>query len=633
MEPTDIVYDICRHYVADSAGTLGPELSAQVLGCIRSRNVSSLASISNRFDPVLHGHHVLRVLLQVEALVKKCDVFSDEKCSEVGFAAFLESEEICRLTNERLDCFFDLEEGNPLRAKVQRVCDIVTSTLGPRSSFIEMLPSLVRVTNGATAAHPRKRSGGVDRLKRTMYATARSHPYLKALSTFWGYSINFRKIHHNRVELVPKNWKTHRTIACEPEGNIALQLAFDSFCKRKLRSRLNIDLSDQSRNQRLAQESSVHGKLCTVDLKAASDRLSLNIVHLLFPREWVDFFLDTRSPCWKADNGDLIPYHKLSSMGNGYTFTIETLVFAAICKSLGSKEFSVYGDDIIIETELYADLVDLLSYLGFEVNQEKSHVSIPCLFPRVEDHDGILPESRYRLDSGAASDLSDAASGNQSEGANRQLPYGSRPDEIRHGVESWLSGIMSKRLVAEGPLVSYGCYRESCGVHAAGGVDITPLFLKSLSTKRDLILLVNNIISFGTMGGALWEYTQKLILEYNLPLGPPVLDTSACVFIDVSSCYRLRLIRTFRDKKGFGPWQPAFKALLPKAREVRCYDSRALFLWFLHRRRTPFESSRHTLGTNKFRSKWVRYRPAMADIMGGTVRLYWWTESLLARKG
>jgi len=520
---------------------------------------------------------------------------------------------------------------------VERIQTIVEDTLGPVDTFLAELPQHVRITNGATAAHPRSKSGGAARLKRTMYATERSHPYLRALAAYWGYTFNFRKIHHNRVELVPKNWKTHRTIACEPEGNIALQLAFDSFCKRKLRSRLKIDLSDQSRNQRLAHESSVHGKLCTVDLKAASDRLALNVVHLLFPRGWVDYFLATRSPCWKASDGALKPYHKLSSMGNGYTFTIETLVFAAICKSLGSKEFSVYGDDIIIETELYEPLVEMLSYLGFEVNQEKSHVSMP----RVGSWSQSLPAVPRLLRHG----LEDSKGQSSPSGEPvLLLPFGSssygnasddESGDLHRELEHWLRGVVEACLEDKctKPASTYGCYRESCGVHSFGGFAITPLFLRSLSTKRDWILFMNNIMSFGSLGGALWEYATRLIAELNLPLGPPVLDTASCVFIDVWDCYRLGLIRTFPEGKGFGPWQPAFKALIPRAKDVRCYDSRALFLWFTNRRSIPYEGSRHSLGTLKYRSKWVRYRPVMADAVGGSVRLYWWTETLLARKG
>jgi hypothetical protein len=70
-------------------------------------------------------------------------------------------------------------------------------------------------------------------------------------------------------------------------------------------------------------------------------------------------------------------YAKFSSMGNGSTFSIETIVFAAACASLGSVAFSVYGDDIIIEQALATPLIELLEYLGFIINRDKSYIDGP----------------------------------------------------------------------------------------------------------------------------------------------------------------------------------------------------------------------------------------------------------------
>jgi hypothetical protein len=627
MEPSNVVYDVCRHYVTDFADVLGSEITSTILGHLRSRSISSLTNVSVLFDPVLHGHYVFKILLQVEALFKKCDIFSDEKCSSVAFAAFLESEEICRTTNERLDDFYSPNTDIWIREVIEKMQLIIAFTLGSRKQFTDELPRLVKVTNGATATHPRAKSGGFARLRRTMYATPRSHPYLKALSKFWGYSINFRSIHHNRVELVPKNWKTHRSIACEPEGNSALQLAFDSFCKRQLKIRLNTDLSDQSRNQRKALESSVHGKLCTVDLKAASDRLALNVIHLLFDREWVDFFLATRSPRWKFGDAPSMAYHKLSSMGNGYTFTVETLVFAAACKALGSHEFSVYGDDIIIEVELYERLMALLAYLGFEINREKTHATVPTFLC-----DG-LPSNQSAIRTLGLTQTTNSRVGDNRDDLFAGLDYGARNRFRDEGSLALVNSYISDSSGPGSPANTYGVYRESCGVHAWGGHIITPFYLRSLKSKQDWVLMVNNMASLGTLGGSLWNYLQEIILKVNLPLGPPVLNTAACVFIDVHSCYRLKLIRTLRKKRAWSPYIPVYRSLVNKGREIRCYDSRALFFWFLNRRNRPFESSRYSLGTHKSKSKWVRYSPAMADLVGGSVHLHWWTETLLARKG
>jgi hypothetical protein len=107
----------------------------------------------------------------------------------------------------------------------------------------------------------------------------------------------------------------------------------------------------------------------------ASDTLAYNTVAWLFPQSWVKVLSDFRSKqavVGKGSDRFVVNYAKFSSMGNGATFTIETLVFAAACRAVGSKAYSVYGDDIIIEADLYAKLVRLLKFFGFSTNADKS---------------------------------------------------------------------------------------------------------------------------------------------------------------------------------------------------------------------------------------------------------------------
>lgn len=64
-----------------------------------------------------------------------------------------------------------------------------------------------------------------------------------------------------------------------------------------------------------------------------------------------------------------------SSMGNGYTFELETLIFAALAHACGGKvgqDTFVYGDDILVPTEISADVLALLRYSGFTPNQKKT---------------------------------------------------------------------------------------------------------------------------------------------------------------------------------------------------------------------------------------------------------------------
>jgi hypothetical protein len=204
-----------------------------------------------------------------------------------------------------------------------------------------------------------------------LHATHGAEPYLNALYRFYGFNApKIVPVKSNRVELVPKNWKTDRTIACEPEGNLPLQLAFDTYAKRRLR-RFGINLSDQSANQKRAREASIKDDSVTVDFKAASDTICFNSVAWLFPWDWFKYLCALRSPNYRGAFGEG-KYQKFSSMGNGSTFCIETLIFAAACYAVGSKDFLVYGDDVILEKEFYSDYIRLTRFLGFTINEAKS---------------------------------------------------------------------------------------------------------------------------------------------------------------------------------------------------------------------------------------------------------------------
>jgi hypothetical protein len=379
METTTVIYGICRDYVLDFQTTLGVELTNRILGHLRSRNLAKLCSLSDLFEPDYHGPFVLKCLLQVEAFFKKNDQFVDEeRCMAAARTSFLDAELRCAETNLRLEQFyFNQDAMHPdLRRWMARMESDISRTLGTFDQFFEDFPRRIRVTGGASATRSRRDSLPYLKIRKKLDASPDAVPYLAALSTHYGYgAVRVRSVNWNRVEAVSKNWKTHRLIACEPEGNIPLQLAFDDYVKERLRTFMDVDLSDQSKNQRLAELSSrsdgMSKPLATVDMKAASDTLALNAVAWLLPRDWFTYIMDIRSSHYRSPWG-IGEYSKFSSMGNGCTFGLETLIFAAACRAIGSREYSVYGDDIIVEQNLYDDLKTLLNFIGFAINEDKT---------------------------------------------------------------------------------------------------------------------------------------------------------------------------------------------------------------------------------------------------------------------
>jgi len=204
-----------------------------------------------------------------------------------------------------------------------------------------------------------------------------------------GYPINvedfwskvLKVVRHSRVATVPKSAEIDRTICIEPLLNVYLQLGVDGIIRSRLKKRWGYDLNDQSRNQNLAKQGSIDGTLATVDLSSASDLISLKICEVLLPPAWYDLLFDLRSAATVID-GKMFPLSKISSMGNGYTFAIESLIFGALtrCAIRRSKSLrisSVYGDDIVLPSTAYPLLKELLELCGFRVNADKTFTTGP----------------------------------------------------------------------------------------------------------------------------------------------------------------------------------------------------------------------------------------------------------------
>lgn len=378
-DPITLTYDMCRCYVNDYALTLGPDATAKILGWIRSRNLKALTSCCELLGDALSTSTKYRCAMQVEAFFKKNAAFSEPvKCSAAAHKAFLKAEELCRITNRRLDYYYIKRErlAPDLDFWMSKAEEYIDRTLGDFDHFLGAMPRYVRFTSGATSSRSRRRSLPYLKVTKRPVCTPAALPYIQTIARFFGYGeVRARLTTVNRVEIVPKNWKTFRTIACEPDGNLPLQLAFDGYAKERLRSR-GIDLSFQSRNRELARRGSIDGSYATVDLSMASDTIAYNTVAWLFPQPWFEYLCAVRSPSRSGKFGSA-PYAKFSSMGNGATFTIETLVFAAACYAVGSRDFKVYGDDIAIAPEFCENLMRFMKFLGFVINQDKSYTEGP----------------------------------------------------------------------------------------------------------------------------------------------------------------------------------------------------------------------------------------------------------------
>ena len=197
-----------------------------------------------------------------------------------------------------------------------------------------------------------------------------------------------------RVVSVPKTLKTPRIIAIEPTCMQYMQQGlmekFVEYLERDSLVHDMIGFSDQTPNQRLAQEGSLYGDLATLDLSEASDRVSVKLVQsILFNHgHLLEAVLATRSTRADVPGYGVLPLTKFASMGSALTFPIEEIVFlTAIFYGVEQKlrrrltfrdikalkgRVRVYGDDIIVPVDLVPHVVMALELFGAKVNRNKS---------------------------------------------------------------------------------------------------------------------------------------------------------------------------------------------------------------------------------------------------------------------
>jgi len=185
-------------------------------------------------------------------------------------------------------------------------------------------------------------------------------------------------IHEGRLEFVPKNAKTYRATVTEPVLNGVYQLALGDFMVRRMTA-FGIDLKDQTLNQRRALEGSLTGALATLDQTSASDLMALELVYDLLPLDWAVGLARARTgkityQGWSTSQ------QKFSSMGNGFTFPLESLIFWALASAVVGDTpggVSVFGDDVIVPSERAADVIRLYEAVGFTLNRDKSYSTGP----------------------------------------------------------------------------------------------------------------------------------------------------------------------------------------------------------------------------------------------------------------
>jgi len=338
-----------------------------------------------------------------------------EQDKTVAYAKFLSTEDRCALVNEYYASSSVARGASGLLLSISK---IVSSVLGPVEDFFKwvelqaitsstFVPDLFTETfgkdgqetwNSLSAAYGPGISFGRDGDK---LSSISEKLLLGSVTSDCRYLVSWVR---SVFEGIPQSAATHvvrgscltfvvkrvgeaRTICYEPSMNMLIQKLIGLYLKYRLKACLGIDLLNQERNRSLARLGSLCDSYATIDMSSASDlNASIPVLQVLSPG-WFRLLDDCRSkeyfdPIKKSWQ----PFQKFSTMGNGFTFELETLFFAAIAKvaidsvrndAIAWREVAVYGDDLLFPKE-YAHVVkQALLIFGHIPNSEKSFTEGP----------------------------------------------------------------------------------------------------------------------------------------------------------------------------------------------------------------------------------------------------------------
>lgn len=321
-----------------------------------------------------------RDLQATDLLRKNRDLPTSWDRAEVARESFYASERKCRHTNDRLRILRELPvptltgEEQALRRFLRNVKKLVGRILGAAPDCWQgrFGPG---VTFEAKDASVRHFTVG-DKIENRMNWSGNWNQIVKGLPpTLWRSAFSAEWCSGNRFTAVPKNAKTFRGICIEPGLNIFSQLGIGAEIRRALK-RKGIDLEHgQHLHAKLAEVGSKTDYWCTIDLESASDTVAYELVLACLPKSWFSILNGLRSRKTEID-GRRVVVEKFSSMGNGFTFELETLIFAAIASVASGQEIGkdifVYGDDIIVPNQYGEDVLNALRLCGFLPNARKT---------------------------------------------------------------------------------------------------------------------------------------------------------------------------------------------------------------------------------------------------------------------
>jgi hypothetical protein len=329
---------------------------------------------------------------QIQSVVKRYryrnDIYSDEELIQMAVKGFKDTQS--RLAAVNLD---------DLPASSQIVLDLaaryVAEVLGPYSD--EECRDLCRFGRKASVGIPARLACEAARWELPITGSREQISWFDSemsqnamVQDYWASQkesdptrSTYLETSHLTLSLVPKTFKSLRAIM--PNTTIGSYMSFGlgEIMRKRLKAKGYDIRTLQMRHRVLARSASVHGLHVTADLSSASDSITVALVKRLFPADWFEILTRSRIGKVLLPDNSSIESLTFCTMGIGYTFPLQTLVFLSLLKAIEATLFhrldrrtiSVYGDDMIYSSRMHNDVLRYFGQFGFVINVDKTFVT------------------------------------------------------------------------------------------------------------------------------------------------------------------------------------------------------------------------------------------------------------------
>lgn len=367
-----------QKFLRKSFARIGTPLATRALAYVESGDWRSLQQMRTPHPSLYDDATTLKRDLLVTELFRKCRLPGDtQRLEEAARQVFWASERACKDTNMRLARYQSNTQAlqpadlpvmsfiDSWRKEVRRVVGLPSYVLEPKFSQGSTLSDkgLLTTIPDKMSSRPTCYQAGVPLYKEAFARTPQGERYPNPLV-----------VRGNKFFTVPKDSFKDRGCCVEASAAVSLQLAVGARLKERYKRAYRWDLAKSKlRHQRLARLASAGRRdLSTIDLSNASDTIAYGVVQLVFPPEWLELLNSLRAPFTEIE-GKRVRLEKFSSMGNGFTFELETILFQTLCTTIcGPRTCMTFGDDMIVPSSHAKTVIAALRFFGFTPNPDKT---------------------------------------------------------------------------------------------------------------------------------------------------------------------------------------------------------------------------------------------------------------------